>query len=414
MNIITWSFKGCFPWDSSKIDRAGKTNYDNSMIKNYDILLCDLDAFFASVELLDDPSLLGKPVLVGGNPEGRGVVSTCSYEARKFGVRSAMPMKKALALCPEAVVLKGRMSRYKEMSQQVRRVFERYTPDIEVVSIDEAYLAVRNDQGLDTAKAIHVAAREELGLPISVGVSVNKLLAKIACDQAKPNNVGTLWPGEIEKKLWPLPARVLPGVGPVTEGKLQSLGIKSVRDLALYSKGSLARAFGSHGEAIYCFAHGIDNRNFETGQEAKSISEEITFPEDICDREAVYAMLLELAAGVGYRLRSSGTTAHTIILKLRFKDFRTVTRSITLSESICQDSDIYRAARGLFDRHCATPPWRLVGIQASGFEQGTQISLFSTGAEQEKENNLTAARDKLRKKYGSEVIFPGRRLKKKQ
>ncbi len=384
------------------------------MMKNCDILLCDLDAFFASVELLDDPSLQGKPVLVGGSPEGRGVVSTCSYEARKFGVRSAMPMKKALSLCPEAIVLKGRMSRYKEMSHRVRQIFERYTPDIEVVSIDEAYLAVKKGQGLDIAKAIHVAVRKELGLPISVGVSVNKLLAKIACDQAKPNNVGTLWPGEVEEKLWPLPARVLPGIGPVTGGKLQSLGINTVRNLALYSKGSLTRLFGSHGEAIYHFAHGIDNRTIETEHEVKSISEETTFPEDIHDRNTIYAVLLELAAGVGYRLRSAGITTRTITLKLRFEDFRTVTRSITMSESICQDSDIYRAARDLFDRHCVKPPWRLIGIQASGFEQGTQISLFSSGPEQEKENSLTAARDKLRKKYGSEVIFPGRRLKKKK
>jgi len=383
-------------------------------MKNYDILLCDLDAFFASVELLDDPSLQGKPILVGGNPEGRGVVSTCSYEARKFGVRSAMPMKKALTLCPEAVVLKGRMSRYKEMSHRVRQVFERYTPDIEVVSIDEAYLAVKKGQGLDTARAVHVAVRKELGLPISVGVSVNKLLAKIACDRAKPNNTGTLWPGEIEEKLWPLPARVLPGVGPVTADKLQNLGLETVKNLALYSKQSLVRTFGSHGEAIYYFAHGIDNRPFEAGQEAKSISEEITFPEDIHDREAIYSVLLEMAAGIGYRLRSAKITARTVTLKLRFRDFRTVTRSITMPESICQDSDIYRAARDLFDNHSARPPWRLVGIQASGFEQGSQISLFSSGPEQEKESSLTATRDKLRRKYGSEVIFPGRRLKKKQ
>ncbi len=384
------------------------------MMKNCDILLCDLDAFFASVELLDDPSLQGKPVLVGGNPEGRGVVSTCSYEARKFGVRSAMPMKKALALCPEAIVLKGRMSRYKEMSHRVRQIFDRYTPDIEIVSIDEAYLAVKKGRGLDIAEAIHVDVRKELGLPISVGVSVNKLLAKIACDQAKPNNVGNLWPWEIEEKLWPLPARVLPGIGPVTGSKLQSLGINTVRDLALYSKGPLIRLFGSHGEAIYHFAHGIDNRTIETEHEAKSISEETTFPEDIQDREIIYGVLVELAAGVGYRLRSVGITARTITLKLRFKDFRTVTRSITMSECVCQDSDIYRAARDLFDRHCVKPPWRLVGIQASGFEQGTQISLFSSGPEREKENILTATKDNLRKKYGSEVIFPGRRLKKKK
>ena len=384
------------------------------MMRNSDILLCDLDAFFASVELLDDPSLKGKPVLVGGSPEGRGVVSTCSYEARKFGVHSAMPMKKALTLCPDAIVLKGRMVRYKEMSHRVRHIFERFTPDIEVVSIDEAYLAVKKGRGLDSAKAIHIAVREELGLPISVGVSVNKLLAKIACDQAKPNNVATLWPGEVEEKLWPQPARVLPGIGPVSGDKLHSLGVKTVRDLALYPKEALVRIFGSHGETIYDFAHGLDNRSLETEHEAKSISEETTFPEDIHDRETIHAVLLDLASGVGYRLRCAGISARTVTLKLRFADFRTVTRSHTLPESTCQDADLYHTAKNLFDRHCARPPWRLVGIQASGFEQGTQISLFSSGPEQQKEIILTSTRDKLRKKYGSEVIFTGRRLKKKK
>ncbi len=383
-------------------------------MKNCDVLLCDLDAFFASVELLDNPSLQGKPVLVGGNPEGRGVVSTCSYEARQYGIRSAMPMKKALSLCPEAVVLKGRMWRYKEMSEQVRLIFERFTPDIEMVSIDEAYLAVKKGLGLETGNAIHHLVRKQLGLPISVGVSANKLLAKIACDQAKPNNVGALWPPEVEEKLWPLPVKVLPGVGPVTGEKLHKLGINSVRDLALYSKDALARAFGSHGETIYCYAHGIDNRVFETEQDAKSISEETTFPEDMHDREAIQAVLLELSAGVGFRLRSAGITARTITLKLRFKDFRTVTRSSTLTDSVCNDTDIYNAVKELFEKHCANPPWRLVGIQASGFEHGSQMSLFSSGPEHEKEDILTATRDKLRKKYGSEVLFQGRRLKKKK
>ncbi len=376
----------------------------------HDILLCDLDAFFASVEQLDNHDLRGKPVLVGGSPEGRGVVSTCSYEARKFGVRSAMPMNKALSLCPEAVVVRGRMSRYKEVSQQVREIFERFTPDIEFVSIDEAYLSVKKGRGCDTGKAIHIAVREELGLPISVGISVNKLLAKIACEQAKPNNTGTLWPEEVEDLLWPLPVRALPGIGPVAEKKLNQCGIKTVKDLTLHPVSSLARMLGTSARIIKDYAHGIDNRELELEHEAKSISEETTFPEDIYDREAILAVLMELSAGVGYRLRSAGITAGTITLKLRFKDFKTITRSKTFSETIYSDKEIYLAARDLFIAHCGKPPWRLAGIQASGFDQGTQLSIIKPATDNERDKKLTAARDKLREKYGVEVIIQGKRL----
>ncbi len=380
------------------------------MKKNRDILLCDLDAFFASVEQLDNPALRDRPVLVGGSPEGRGVVSTCSYEARKYGVRSAMPMKKALALCPEAVVVRGRMSRYKEASLQVRKIFERFTPDIEFVSIDEAYLAVNKGCGCDFGRTIHNAVREELGLPISVGISVNKLLAKIACENAKPNNTGTLWPEEIESLLWPLSVRVLPGVGPVAEKKLNSIGIKTVKDLTLYSAESLSRVLGNNAVTIRNYAHGIDDRELELEHEAKSISEETTFPEDIYDREAILAILMEQSAGVGYRLRSSEITAKTVTIKLRFKNFKTITRSRTMPENICSDSEIYQAAKDLFISHCSKPPWRLAGVQVSGLEQGSQMSLLQSEHENMRENQLTAARDKLRKKYGSEVIIQGKRL----
>lgn len=383
------------------------------MKNNYDILLCDLDAFFASVEQLDNPDLKGKPVLVGGSPEGRGVVSTCSYEARKYGVRSAMPMKKAIALCPQAIIIRGRMSRYKELSLQVRNIFERFTPDIEVVSIDEAYLAVKEGRGFETGTAIHNTVRNELHLPISVGISVNKLLAKIACELAKPNNVGTLWPSEVEKKLWPLSVRALPGIGPVAEKNLNSLGIKTIEDLATYPADSLKRILGSNAGAVHNYAQGIDNRKLELEHQAKSISEETTFAEDIFDHETIKSVLMELSSGVGYRLRISGLTAKTISIKLRYRDLRTITRSLTALETINSDKDIYRAAVTLFEKNCGTPPWRLVGIQASGFEQGSQMSLFSSNAENEKESRLTKTRDQLRKKFGSDIVIQGRRLKKK-
>lgn len=378
-----------------------------------DIMLCDLDAFFASVEQLDRPEYQGKPLLVGGDPTGRGVVSTCSYEARKYGVRSAMPMKKALELCPHAVVLRGNMARYKEVSNQVRQIFESFTPDIEFISIDEAYLAVPKDSGYDKGKEIHQAVREKLHLPISVGISVNKLLAKIACELAKPNNVGTLWPEEVPEQLWPLSIRNLPGIGPVTEQKLERFGIKTVRDLANHPLDPLIRYLGDHVKTLHQYAHGIDNRELEMEHEAKSISEETTFPEDIFDPEYIFAVLQELSAGVGYRLRKGGISAKTITLKLRFQGFQTITRSKSLPETIFGDFEIYRAAKELFQNHCGTPPWRLIGIQASGFEHGTQLTLLTPTPAEAKEKEILVVKDQLRNKYGSEMIIQGKRLTKK-
>jgi DNA polymerase IV len=383
------------------------------MKKKVDILLCDLDAFFASVEQRDRPELQGKPVIVGGSPESRGVVSTCSYEARVYGVRSAMPMKRALALCPHAEVLRGNMARYLEVSRQVRQIFEQFTPDIEPVSIDEAYLAVPAGSGCVVGEAIHMAVKNELGLPISVGVSRNKLLAKIACELAKPDKVGTLWPEEVAEKLWPLPIRFLPGIGPVTEKNLQRLGIKTVKDLAACPASSLKRILGKNTVTVFDFASGIDNRELEPEHEVKSISEETTFAEDFYNQETIFAALLELSAGVGYRLRRTGFLSRTITLKLRFSDFRTITRSRTLPEPINGDKDIYRTAKELFRQHSGKPPWRLIGVKVSGLELGRQLSLLALTAAEEKEKKLMQTRDQLRNKYGSEVIIPAKRLKKK-
>jgi DNA polymerase IV len=384
------------------------------MKRKADILLCDLDAFYASVEQRDKPELRGKPVIIGGSPESRGVVSTCSYEARAYGVRSAMPMKKALALCPRAEVLRGNMARYLEVSRQVRQIFGQFTPQIELVSIDEAYLAVPAGSGCAVGETIHLAVRKELGLPISVGVSVNKLLAKIACELAKPDKVDTLWPEEVAERLWPLPIRVLPGIGPVTEKNLQLLGIKTVKELAACPVSSLERILGKNTGTVLDFARGIDHRELEIEHEVKSISEETTFPEDLADREAILAVLLELSAGVGYRLRRAGFLSRTITLKLRYGDFRTITRSRTLPETVDGDSEIYRTVRELFREHSGKPPWRLVGVQASGFELGRQLSLLTPSEAEEKEKKLIQTRDRLRNKYGSEVIFQGKRLPAKK
>lgn len=381
------------------------------MSKERDILLCDLDAFFASVEQLDHPELRGKPVIVGGDPDGRGVASTCSYEARKFGVRSAMPLKKALELCPQAIVVRGNMARYAEVSRQVRSIFERFTPDLEVVSIDEAYLALKKGQGLQTAAAIHAAVKQETGLPISVGVSSNKLLAKVACELAKPDNVKTLWLEEVPQLFWPLPVRAVPGIGPKAADKLHNLGIKTVKDLAHCPQATLRKIFGRNSDFIYGYAHGFDDRELEKEHEVKSISEETTFPADIYDRQDYLpAVIRELASGVGFRLRSAGIKARTITLKLRFSDFTTITRSRTLPEATDSERIIDAVALALFRRHCGKAPWRLVGVKASGFEAEEQLSLVEPAVEAEKEKQLLAVKDRLQKKYGSPVLISGKQL----
>lgn len=373
-----------------------------------DILLCDLDAFYASVEQIDRPELQGQPVIVGGDPEGRGVVSTCSYEARKFGVRSAMSMKKAVEFCPDAVVLPVNMKRYREMSGQVFAIFERYSPDIEPVSIDEAYLGLKKGEGEIAARAIRAAVKEELSLPISIGVSMNKLLAKIACEQAKPDNVQTFWFDEVPGRLWPLPVKILPGVGPATEKKLLRYGIKTVGDLTGFSDDSLHSFLGKSGLALKKYAMGQDERKIETDHERKSISEETTFPKDVFDREKILQVLLKLSEEVGYRLRSKGLEAKTISLKLRFADFKTITRDLTLSEATNRDAEIYHRVEKLFLRYSGKPPWRLVGVKASGFEESKQLSLLSSNCENERK--ITRIKDRLRDKYGREILVSAKRL----
>jgi len=374
-----------------------------------DILLCDLDAFFAAVEQRDNPAYRGRPVIVGGDPRARGVVSTCSYEAREYGVRSAMPMRRAIELCPHAIVLPGDIRRYRAVSEQVLAIYYRFTPDIEVLSIDEAYLAVKAGRGLETAARIRAAVREELSLPLSVGVSENKLLAKIACEMAKPDGLKALWPDEVPGVLWPLPVKVLPGVGPRTEERLAGAGLRTVGDLAAAPPELLKALVGVFGTTLADYAQGKDERRLVPEHEVKSVSEETTFPRDVTEREHVWSVLMELAEDVGYRLRKKGMTARTVTLKLRYGDFRTITRARTLDAPTNRDTVIYQAARELFDRHAGAPPWRLVGVRASRLMPGEQLSITSlTGAE--KEGRVNRVLDGLRSRYGRGVVWRARRL----
>ncbi len=377
----------------------------------HDILLCDLDAFFASVEQRDNPEYRGRPVIVGGSSASRGVVSTCSYEARRFGVHSAMSTARAEQLCPGAIFLPVDMKLYRAVSEQVMALFEHFTPDIEAVSIDEAYLAVPRGAGPDTAERIRLTVREELRLPLSVGVSVNKLLAKIACELAKPDRVKSLWPEEVPQKLWPLPLRVLPGLGPVSVEKLRRLGIQTVGDLAAAPESVLALQLGKAAAAGFClYARGIDPRPLEPERKAKSFSEEQTFSVDIADREIVKSVLMEQAEGLGYRLRAAGLLARTVALKLRFADFSTVTRETTRPEAFDRDSEIYRLSVELFERYGEKRPWRLIGIRVSGLETSRQLTLFSSEPGDLKEEKLGQVQDRLREKYGDEVLYRARRL----
>lgn len=369
------------------------------------ILLCDLDAFFAAVEQRDNPELRGKPVIVGGDPQARGVVSTCSYEAREYGVRSAMPMRRALKLCPAAIVLPVNMYKYKTVSRQVLEIYERFTPDIEPVSIDEAYLSVQD--GLATAKKIRRTVRGELALPLSIGVSVNKLLAKIACELAKPDNEKDIWPEEVPSLLWPLPVNVLPGVGPVTAKKLQQSGITTVGELAAASPVALENVLGNAAPTLREYAHGRDHRKISLLHTPKSLSDEITFPQDVYDRDHILTALLELSEEVGYRLRLKGYLTRTVALKLRFADLKTISRAVTLAAPTDSDWQIYEAAAALFKRYCGKPPWRLIGVRVSSLERGSQLSLYP---EREKERYISQTLDLLRGKFGRKIVFKAKQL----
>lgn len=370
---------------------------------NRDILLCDLDAFFASVEQRDHPEYQGKPVIVGARPGERGVVATCSYEARKYGVRSAMPMSRAVKLCPNAVFLPVDIARYRRVSAQVFTIYARFAAQIEPVSIDEAYLAVQSGKGVETARKIRDTVREELDLPVSVGVSTNKLLAKMACEMAKPEGIKEIRPEDVPRVIWLLPVRKLPGVGSHTEEKLNRLGVKTIGQLAKYPEKELTKMFGSVGVTLRQYANGVDTREIETERKVKSVGEETTFPRDVYNKEVVLTTLLDLAEQVGYRLRRKGVKGRTITVKIRFRDFSTITRSRTLPDAVEGDGTIYRVARELFLANCGRPPWRLVGVQVSNLSDASceQLSLF---AEKEKDGQLCRVVDELREKYGRDTV----------
>jgi DNA polymerase-4 len=372
------------------------------------ILHVDMDAFYASVEVLDDPSLRGKPVIVGGTPAGRGVVAAASYEARRFGVHSAMSAARAIRLCPEAVFIRGRMDRYVEISRQVQDIFTDFTPLVEPVSIDEAFLDVSGCRRLfgsaeQVGRLIKERIAAELGLVASVGVAANKFLAKLASDLEKPDGFVVIAPDAAVSLLAGLSVGRLWGVGKVAEKKLNARGIRKVKDLLAASEQDLVREFGDQAVHLLQLARGIDDRPVVPAHEAKSIGNETTFREDISEAGQLRDILDHLADKVARRLRSHGFLARTVTLKARYADFQTPTRSETLAAPTDSTREIRLAARFLLERKLGRRgrPLRLIGVTASNLVRpgAGQRELFSdTG--REKDRKLDAIMDQVHGKYG--------------
>jgi DNA polymerase-4 len=352
------------------------------------ILHLDLDAFYCAVEEMDNPELRGKPFAVGGRPEERGVVASCSYAARRRGVRSAMPMGRALRLCPDLQIVGGHFSRYREESRKVMSILHEFTDLVEQLSIDEAFLDLtdRPDSDLQLAMNVQAAIREQTGLPSSLGVAANKLVAKIANDHGKglfsgagaPNAVTVVPPGEEAEFLGPLAVRALWGVGPRTEERLAELGIRTIGELAAADPGMLTERFGRHGEDMVRRAQGIDDSPIVTEREVKSISQEITFSRDVREEAKLRDQVRRQSERVAGSLKKNGLTAATIKIKLRWPDFRTLTRQTTLAsptdDSVVIEHTAWDLVRKVWYPGKAV---RLIGVGASGLGTGPeQLPLF--------------------------------------
>jgi DNA polymerase IV len=379
------------------------------------ILHIDLDAFFVSVELLERPDLRGKPVAVGGRPDQRGVISSASYEARKFGVRSALPSRTALQLCPDLILLPGRHSLYEQHSHKVMLLLREFTPQIEQISIDEAFLDItgtelRYGTPEKLAHQLHDRVRDEFGLPCSIGVASNKLVAKIATEQAKPNNIRIVPVGEEAAFLAPLPVRALWGVGPKTAEILKSLGIETIGQIAQARSDVLAYRLGkNNADELVRRAHGSDESPVEDERIVKQISQETTFAKDVSDTKYLRVTLLELSEGVGRHLRESDLSARTIAIKLRYGDFSTFTRQTTLPQPTNLDQDIFEQAWSLFEHNWTKRTIRLIGVAARQLSPpARQLDLFEQ--RDDRAERLTRAVDDIRHKYGSESLKRGSTL----
>ena len=382
------------------------------------ILHVDMDAFYASVEVREQPGLAGRPVIVGGSPRGRGVVSAANYEARRFGIHSAMPTARAMRLCPHAVCLPGRMSLYASVSRQIREIFNRYSPLVEPLSLDEAFLDVTDSQRLfgsaaEIANAIKQAISNELSLVASVGIAPNKFIAKIASDLDKPDGFVEVMPGEVQAFLDPLPVSRIWGVGKATGKELDRLGITTIAQLRQQSEAVLQDRFGKFGNHLWRLANGMDDRPVVSDSEAKSISNETTFDSDISNRDTLRAWLMELTEQVCWRLRQQDLFGRTVQIKLRFADFSTITRSHTLPEATQQTKQVWQAVMALFDKAMQSESrrLRLVGVGVSGLSDTAQRPQVQTDMfeqpEDTRQTQLDEVADAIKSRFGSGGIRRG-------
>jgi DNA polymerase IV len=382
------------------------------------ILHLDLDAFFCSVEEIQNPALRGKPFAVGGKPNERGVVASCSYPARALGIRSAMPMSRAVRLCGELIIVSSRHSLYREHSEKVMEKLRDVTPLVEQISIDEAFLDISDisQSAPRLARDLQADIRSGLSLPSSIGIATNKLVAKIATEVGKKSNKRkdqppyglTIVPaGEEAQFLAPLPADMLWGVGPKTSARLTELGIHTIGDIAAWPEKELVNLFGENGRELWRHAHGIDTRPVTTESETKSISQETTFNVDIGDEKTLEKTLREQARDVARQLRKNDLAGKTVKLKIRWSDFTTLTRQVTLPTSTDSEDEIFRNAVKLMKTvRKLNQPVRLIGVGVSGLGAPIrQLGLWDAGSE--KSRKLQEVIDQLQARYGKDVIHKG-------
>ena len=380
------------------------------------IMHIDLDAFFVSVEQTENPKLKGKPVVVGGRPDRRGVVASASYEARSFGIHAGMPLATAYRLCPRATFIEGSFTKYRDASQRFMAILADFTPFLEPVGLDEAYLDVTGFESIygsihQMALKIKQRIKDELGLCASVGIASGKVVAKIASDLSKPDGLLEVANGDERSFLAPLPIAKLPGIGKKTEHILRGSGINTIGQLSITSLSALKSHFGASGELLQSYAKGIDDRKVESPGAAKSISRETTFGKDTKDRSFLKATLRYLSERVGSELRQQGKQARCITLKLRYADFTTITRSHTLEQAGDADQAIYDTGLELLSKALAQEkqPVRLIGIGVSNLtETGRQLDMLDSSAQRLEQLNRTI--DRIRKRYGFTAIQTGRTL----